>query len=206
MSETWLILGASSAMARALARAVADEGAGVLLAGRDMADLEAQATDCGLRGAPVAEAVTFDARDPAGFEAIKARAEATEGLLNIAVFVGSMPPQDEIDADPALIDGTVCDSFTGPARLIQMLAPVIEARCGGTVVGVGSVAGDRGRIGNYVYGGRQGGVSHLPIGIAQPPDAFGRACGDGKAGVRGHGHDLGAGGDVPGGAPRKGGK
>ena len=70
MSETWLILGASSAMARALARAVADEGAGVLLAGRDMADLEAQATDCGLRGAPVAEAVTFDARDPAGVEAI----------------------------------------------------------------------------------------------------------------------------------------
>lgn len=157
MSETWLILGASSAMARALARAVADEGAGVLLAGRDMADLEAQATDCGLRGAPVAEAVTFDARDPAGFEAIKARAEATEGLLNIAVFVGSMPPQDEIDADPALIDGTVCDSFTGPARLIQMLAPVIEARCGGTVVGVGSVAGDRGRIGNYVYGAAKAG-------------------------------------------------
>jgi len=157
MSETWLILGASSAMARALARAVADEGAGVLLAGRDMADLEAQATDCGLRGAPVAEAVTFDARDPAGFEAIKARAEATEGLLNIAVFVGSMPPQDEIDANPALIDGTVCDSFTGPARLIQMLAPVIEARGGGTVVGVGSVAGDRGRIGNYVYGAAKAG-------------------------------------------------
>ncbi|MEM9477463.1 MAG: SDR family NAD(P)-dependent oxidoreductase [Pseudomonadota bacterium] len=157
MSETWLILGASSAMARALARAVADEGAGVVLAGRDMADLKAQATDCGLRGAPVAEAVTFDARDPAGFEAIKARAEETEGLLNIAVFVGSMPPQDEIDADPALIDGTVCDSFTGPARLIQMLAPVIEARGGGTVVGVGSVAGDRGRIGNYVYGAAKAG-------------------------------------------------
>lgn len=157
MSETWLILGASSAMARALARAVADAGAGVLLAGRDMADLEAQATDCGLRGAPVAEALTFDAREPAGFEAIKARAEATEGLLNIAVFVGSMPPQDEIDANPALIDGTVSDSFTGPARLIQMLAPVIEARGGGTVVGVGSVAGDRGRIGNYVYGAAKAG-------------------------------------------------
>ncbi|MEL6644289.1 MAG: SDR family NAD(P)-dependent oxidoreductase [Pseudomonadota bacterium] len=157
MSDTWLILGASSAMARALARAVADEGASVLLAGRDMADLEAQAADCALRGAPVAEGVSFDARDPAGFEAIRTRAEATDGTLNIAVFVGSMPPQDEIDADPALIDGTVTDSFTGPARLIQMLAPILEARGAGTVVGVGSVAGDRGRIGNYVYGAAKAG-------------------------------------------------
>lgn len=157
MSETWLILGASSAMARALARAVAEDGASVLLAGRDMADLEAQATDCGLRGAPVAEAVSFDARDPGGFDAIRARAEATEGTLNIAVFVGSMPPQEEIDADPALIDGTVMDSFTGPARLVQMLAPILEERGAGTVVGVGSVAGDRGRIGNYVYGAAKAG-------------------------------------------------
>jgi len=37
------------------------------------------------------------------------------------------------------------------------LAPVIEARGGGTVVGVGSVAGDRGRIGNYVYGSAKAG-------------------------------------------------
>lgn len=157
MSETWLILGASSAMARALARAVADGGASVLLAGRDMADLEAQATDCRLRGAPVAEAVAFDARDAGGFDAIRARAEATEGTLNIAVFVGSMPPQEDIDADPGLIDGTVMDSFTGPARLVQMLAPILEERGGGTVVGVGSVAGDRGRIGNYVYGAAKAG-------------------------------------------------
>ena len=38
-----------------------------------------------------------------------------------------------------------------------MLAPVIEARGGGTVVGVGSVAGDRGRVGNYVYGAAKAG-------------------------------------------------
>ena len=80
-----------------------------------------------------------------------------EGMLNAAVFVGSMPAQEAIDNDPALIDGTVMDSFTGPARFLQMMAPLMEGRGGGTVVGIGSVAGDRGRIGNYVYGAAKAG-------------------------------------------------
>jgi short-subunit dehydrogenase len=165
MTETWLILGATSSMAKAFARKVAAQGAGVLLAGRDMADLAAQADDCRLRGARLAEALTFDARDPAGFAALVARMEAEEGTLNAAVFVGSMPPQAEIDADPSLIDGVVTDSFTGPARVLQMLAPLIEARGGGTVVGVGSVAGDRGRLGNYVYGAAKAGFATYLSGL-----------------------------------------
>ena len=157
MSETWIILGATSAIARALARAVSDRGDAVLLAGRDMEDLDALASDCALRGARLAEAVRFDARDTGGFGAVVERAAREDGVLNAAVFVGSMPDQAEIDADPSLIDGTVTDSFTGPARFLQMLAPEIEARGAGTVVGVGSVAGDRGRVGNYVYGAAKAG-------------------------------------------------
>lgn len=157
MNRTWIVLGATSAMARAFARQVAAEGAALLLAGRDSDDLAALAADCKLRGARLAEAVPFDARDPSGFAAIVERALAEEGEINAAVFVGSMPAQAEIDADPSLIDGTVTDSFTGPARFLQMLAPVIEERGQGTVVGVGSVAGDRGRLGNYVYGAAKAG-------------------------------------------------
>ncbi len=157
MTDTWIILGATSSMARAFARKVAGTGAAVLLAGRDIADMTALAQDCRLRGARLAEVLAFDARKPDGFAALIARMKAEEGMLNAAVFVGSMPPQAEIDADPALIDGTVTDSFTGPARFLQMLAPLMEQRGGGTVVGVGSVAGDRGRIGNYVYGSAKAG-------------------------------------------------
>lgn len=157
MTDTWIILGATSSMARAFARKVAGTGAAVLLAGRDIADMTALAQDCRLRGARLAEVLAFDARKPDGFAALISRMNAEEGTLNAAVFVGSMPPQSEIDADPALIDGTVTDSFTGPARFLQMLAPLMEQRGGGTVVGVGSVAGDRGRIGNYVYGSAKAG-------------------------------------------------
>lgn len=157
MAETWVILGATSSMARALARKLADRGDGLILAGRDMADLEATAADCQLRGAERAEAMRFDARDPETFGPILERLSEADTVLNAAVFVGSMPPQDQIDTDPGLIDGTVTDSFTGPARFLQAMAPMIEERSGGTVVGVGSVAGDRGRLGNYVYGAAKAG-------------------------------------------------
>ena len=165
MNSTWIILGATSAMARAFARAVSAEGAAVLLAGRDKDDLAALAADCRLRGARLAEAVEFDARKPKGFAALIERMEAEEGELNAAVFVGSMPEQAAIDADPALIDGVVTDSHTGPARFLQMLAPLMEARGGGTVVGVASVAGDRGRIGNYVYGSAKAGFATYLSGL-----------------------------------------
>lgn len=165
MTQTWLILGASSSMARAFARAVAARGAGILAAGRDMDDLKAVATDCRLRGARMAEAIRFDARDPGGWNKIVTRLDKEEGTLNVAVFVGSMPDQADIDADPAMIDGVIQDSYTGPARLLHMIAPMMEARGGGCVVGVGSVAGDRGRIGNYVYGSAKAGFATYLSGL-----------------------------------------
>lgn len=165
MNTTWIILGATSSMARAFARAVAAEGAGVILGGRDAGELAALAADCRLRGARLAEPAVFDAREPATFAPLVARAEAEEGEINAAVFVGSMPEQAAIDADPGLIDGVVADSFTGPARFLQLLAPVMEARGQGTVVGVGSVAGDRGRLGNYVYGAAKAGFATYLSGL-----------------------------------------
>jgi short-subunit dehydrogenase len=157
MQETWIILGASSSMARAFARQVAARGSSVLLCGRDIDDLRAQASDALLRGADAARAMLFDARDPATFAAILDHARDLEGAISAAVFVGSMPPQSAIDADPALIDGTVSDSYTGPARFLHLLAPLLEERGCGRVIGVGSVAGDRGRLPNYVYGSAKAG-------------------------------------------------
>lgn len=152
MTETWIILGATSSIARAFARQVAEKGDSVFLAGRDLVDLKHTASDCAQRGAPEAEAVKFDARDASGYDAILAQLARQEGQINAAVFVGSMPDQADIDADPGLIPGVIADNYTGPTQFLHMLAPLMEERGGGTVVGVGSVAGDRGRISNYVYG------------------------------------------------------
>lgn len=157
MHQTWLILGATSSMARGFARAVSAPGTTVLLAGRDMEDMKRTAADCAIRGADAAEALKFDARRPAGFATIVDRMAAQEGQLNVAVFVGSMPEQDQIDADPGLIPGTITDNFAGPAQLLTQLAALMEERGSGQIAGVGSVAGDRGRVGNYVYGAAKAG-------------------------------------------------
>ncbi|MFQ6549164.1 SDR family NAD(P)-dependent oxidoreductase [Aestuariibius sp. 2305UL40-4] len=165
MSDTWIILGATSSIARTTARRLAENGATLLLAGRDMVDLEATAADAKARGATAAEAVAFDARDPATFQPILDRAAKEDGTLNCAVFVGSMPEQSEIDANPALLDGVITDSFTGPAGFLQRLAPMMEERCSGTIIGLSSVAGDRGRLGNYVYGGAKSGFTTYLSGL-----------------------------------------
>lgn len=157
MSQTWIILGASSAMGRAFARKAAAQGADVILAARDKDDLDRTAADCLLRGAPGATPVLFDARDPKTFAAIYKAAQAKDGIVNAAVFVGSMAPQDDVDADPMIGDLTIQDSFTGPVNFLHGLAPLMESRKGGTVLGIGSVAGDRGRIGNYTYGAAKAG-------------------------------------------------
>lgn len=157
MSQTWIILGATSTIARVFARKLAERGEGLILAGRDMEELERSAADCLGRGASSAVAVAFDARDITSFDAAIALAEAAEGPVSAAVFVGSMPPQEDLDADISLIEGVVTDSFTGPAAFLTRLAPLMEQRRAGTVVGVGSVAGDRGRLGNYIYGASKAG-------------------------------------------------
>ena len=165
MDQTWIILGASSTIAKAFTRSVAEDGATVILAGRRIDDLTVTAADAHARGAPNALPVMFDARDPATFQPILDLAAGQAGVINCAVFVGSMPPQDAIDADPAMVDGTIADSFTGPARFLTLLAPMLEDRESGVIVGVGSVAGDRGRLGNYVYGAAKAGFATYLSGL-----------------------------------------
>jgi len=87
MDETWIILGATSSMARALARALAARGATLILAGRDLTDMKATAADCTARGAADAHVIRFDARKPATFTAILELAEAQSGVLNAAVLL-----------------------------------------------------------------------------------------------------------------------
>lgn len=165
MTDTWIILGASSTIAKAFTRSVAEKGAQVILAGRRMDDLSASAADATARGAQGATPVIFDARVPDTFQGIIDAGVAAGGTLHCAVFVGSMPSQEAIDADPALVDGTITDSFTGPARFLQMLAPVMAKQGSGFIVGVGSVAGDRGRVGNYVYGAAKAGFATYLSGL-----------------------------------------
>jgi short-subunit dehydrogenase len=152
MANVWLILGASSAIARAVARAVAARGADVILAGRDMEDLERTAADIRAAYAVGASCVAFDAVDFAGHAALAQSLAAVPGVLNVALLFGIMPEQAAMDADPGLALSCIEANFGGAVSILHRLAPLMEARRAGCVVGFGSVAGDRGRLKNYVYG------------------------------------------------------
>jgi short-subunit dehydrogenase len=155
IAGTWLVLGASSAVARAFARRAAAEGAArLLLAGRDGEDLGRQAADLRIRHGVEAEVLEFDARDLAAHAAFaqQAASRATDGTLNVFLAFGVMPAQEEAERDPAAAAAMVETNFTGAASVLAALAPALRARGGGMVLVVGSVAGDRGRPRNHLYG------------------------------------------------------
>lgn len=157
MSETWLVLGATSSIARAFAREAAASGAAVILAGRAREELERQAADLRIRyGVPVGTQA-FDAEDTARHGEL-ARAMDGTGRFNIFAAFGFMPPQADSESDPSLALRVIAVNFAGMVSALLHLAPLLERRCGGKVVVLGSVAGDRGRRSNHIYGSAKAGL------------------------------------------------
>ena len=156
----WLVLGASSSVARAFARLVAEAGATVLLAGRDRTDLQRSAADLKVRYGAVTEVLGFDALDRASQRLLvdAVRALAPEGTLDIFLAFGDMPEQAAMEHDPDLALRAITATFSGAASLLLDLAPRLEAGRAGRVIILGSVAGDRGRLKNYVYGSAKAGL------------------------------------------------
>ncbi len=165
MKDHWLIIGATSAIARACVRELAQQGAELTLVGRDLSDLEASASDARLRGAEDARALHCEVGDPRAQQALLDKALVDGTRLNVLVAVGLMPEQDAMDADPALLTRMVEATYTGPMALLQGLATHIERQASGQVVVIGSVAGDRGRRKNYLYGSAKAGLATYAEGL-----------------------------------------
>jgi len=165
LTEHWVIFGASSAIARAFAREAAARGAALTLAGRDLDDLRAAAADVRLRGAADSRVLACDASDPGSRAACVAAACLPDTLLNVFLAIGQMPDQEAMDGDPALTARMLEASYAGPVALLQGLAPVFERQRGGRIVVVGSVAGDRGRRKNYLYGSAKAGLAIYAEGL-----------------------------------------
>ncbi len=152
-TETWLVLGGGSTIGRAFAQRAAAAGAAVLVAGRDVAELERSAADLRLRHGVPASAMLFDALDLASHRGFaRACAALAQGQLNLLLAFGSMPSQAECDAEPGVARRMVETNVTGAASVLTALAPVLRVQGGGVVVALGSVAGERGRPRNHLYG------------------------------------------------------
>lgn len=157
MRPVWIVLGATSPLARAFAIEAGRAGAALLLVARDGERLAPVAADAAIRTGAGVDTLVADLAEPAGLAALATtcwdRARALgDGPVCLFAAAGTMPGQTEIDAQPELVRRVFAVNAVALAELLQRLAPRLEAQRGGRIVVVGSVAGERGRPSNYVYG------------------------------------------------------
>lgn len=167
-----LIIGAGSAIAEAVARIYAARGASLFLVGRDPQRLAAIAADLKVRGAADAAVHALDANAYAEHAAMLDAAWARLGAVDLALIAhGSLPDQKACEASAAL----TLDEFSTNGLSVIALAAAIAPRLapGATLAAISSVAGDRGRASNYVYGSAKAAVSAFFSGLRQRLSAQG---------------------------------
>lgn len=158
-----LVLGGSSDIGRAAARAFAKAGYDVGLAGRDVAALEPDAADLRARYGAEVGLYRFDVLDTASFESFVG---ALPALPDVVIsIVGLLGVQEKAESDLAHATAIMRSNYEGPALILGLFAEKFLARGSGTIVGVSSVAGDRGRASNYVYGSAKAGFSAFLSGL-----------------------------------------
>ncbi|MCA1385091.1 SDR family oxidoreductase [Bradyrhizobium yuanmingense] len=158
-----LVLGGSSDIGRATARAFAKAGYDVGLAGRDVGALEPDAADLRARYDVEVGVHTFDVLDTASFEGFVAGLAALPDV--VISIVGLLGVQESAQSDLAQATAIMRSNYEGPALILGLFAEKFLGRGSGTLVGVSSVAGDRGRASNYVYGSAKAGFSAFLSGL-----------------------------------------
>ncbi|MEE8535500.1 MAG: SDR family oxidoreductase [Kiloniellales bacterium] len=158
-----LLLGATSDIARAIARAFAADGHGLALAGRRPEAVEREAADLRIRFGVTVTVHPFDVLDA---EAVGAFLDGLPELPEIAVsVVGLLGDQRKAETDPRHAALVIRSNFEGPAQVLAALAERFAARGSGVLVGVSSVAGERGRASNYFYGSAKAGFTAFLSGL-----------------------------------------
>jgi decaprenylphospho-beta-D-erythro-pentofuranosid-2-ulose 2-reductase len=148
-----MIIGATSAIAGEVAKIYAEEGAQLFLAGRDEAKLEAAAKDLRVRGASSVENYVADLSDRTHDAALVVAGGGPDVVL---IAHGSLPDQRAIDRDA---DAQIEAFELNATSIIALTARIADTvRPGGAIAVIGSVAGDRGRRSNYVYGAAKAAV------------------------------------------------
>ena len=166
MSSRVLVLGALSEIAEATCRLYAAEGAELLLIGRDIARLEVVAADLKVRGASRVEVEAADLTAAYPEESFPRWAATLGGIDVVLIAYGTLGEQRSLEIDLRAA-ATLIDTNSRSAALWSLAAAnYLEANRSGVLLVIGSVAGDRGRQSNYLYGSTKAGLAVLIEGIA----------------------------------------
>lgn len=155
-----LIIGATSAIATACARIWSAEGGRLFLVARNEEKLEALASDLIVRGAESIGTFLMSAEDTPRHDEMLRAASMALGRIDVALIAhGTLPDQRACEADSGLALREFATNGTSVLALLTILANEFEQQRGGAIGVITSVAGDRGRPSNYVYGSAKAAVS-----------------------------------------------
>ena len=160
MSKPVLILGATSSIARSTAEAFAEKGHSIYLAGRDAVELERLASDLRIRYRTEVRHGVFEAEDYVSHTSFIERVrEEMGGLEGVLLAFGYLGEQHLAARDSTERVAVIARNLTGAINLLEPCAACLERQGSGFIIGISSVAGDRGRQSNYIYGSAKGGFT-----------------------------------------------
>jgi decaprenylphospho-beta-D-erythro-pentofuranosid-2-ulose 2-reductase len=169
-----VVLGASSAIAIAVSRKLTVAGASFFLVARSPEKVEAVACDLETRGATAVFVHVMDLDDTAAHPQMLATAAETLGHIDFALIAhGVLGNQEEAQADYSVAEKILQTNFLSAVSLSTWLANHFEARGAGVLGVISSVAGDRGRKSNYIYGASKGALNIFLDGLRNRVDRSG---------------------------------
>lgn len=169
-----LVLGATSAIAMAVSHRLALPGAYFFLVARNPAKLEAVRQDLLTRGVASVATHAMDLDDTASHAKMLTAAEQELGDIDLALIAhGVLGNQEEAQSSYTAAEAILRTNLLSAVSLITWLANYFEARHQGTLVVISSVAGDRGRKSNYVYGASKGALNIFLDGVRNRIDRSG---------------------------------
>lgn len=155
-----LIFGAASAIAREVARRYAARGARLFLVARNPGHLQELVADLQVRGALTVDVAAADLTHRERHGELVDTAFTTLGGIDVGLIChGSLPDQAACEQDPAKTLHEIEVNGVSVVSLLSHLAPRMATQRGGILAAITSVAGDRGRQSNYVYGSAKALVS-----------------------------------------------
>ncbi len=161
--ETLLILGASSDIGIALAHRFAKEGFDLQLAGRNSENLKNDCSDLKIRYNVEVITYEFDALD---FKSHEKFIHNLSILPSVAISaIGTLGNQDENKNELENIVNIVRTNYEGVITVLNLIGYQFAKRGNGTLIGISSVAGDRGRGSNYIYGSAKAGLTTFLSGL-----------------------------------------
>jgi decaprenylphospho-beta-D-erythro-pentofuranosid-2-ulose 2-reductase len=169
-----LVLGATSGIAEATCRIWAAQGASLFLVARNQSKLEAVAADLRVRGASYVDTAVADLDDTDQHPALLAHAINSLTGMDVAYLThGVLGDQPNAEQDFNTAAHILHTNLIAPISLLTWLANYCVQRHAGTLAVISSVAGDRGRKSNYVYGASKAGLSAFLAGLRNRIDREG---------------------------------